>query len=65
ALGLLVSCSKCAPAVAGGPVLAICLCLMLAAANAVLAQRLKLHPLAAVLLSAAASCLVCNLAALV
>ena len=64
ALGLLVSCSKCAPAVAGGPVLAICLCLLLAAVNGVLARRFRLHPLVAVLASAACSCLACNLAAL-
>lgn len=61
ALGLLVSCSKGAPPVAGGSALTIALCLALAVVNGVLAKRLTLHPLAAVLASAAVSCLLCNL----
>ena len=64
ALGLLLSCSKAAPDVPLGSPVFVLACLLLAVANGLLRWRFKIHPLAAVLLSAAVSCLVCNLTAL-
>lgn len=64
ALGLLLSCSRSVGGLACGPAAGVAMCLVLAVANSLLAKRLKLHALAAVLGSAALSCAACNALAL-
>ena len=53
ALGLLLSCSKAAPDVPLGSPVFVLACLLLAVANGLLRWRFKIHPLVAVLFSAA------------
>lgn len=61
ALGLLNACAGNAPEVAGGQAIVVALCLVLTAVNYCLKSRFNLHPLAAVVGSAAISCGICNL----